>query len=258
MVLYFTGTGNSRFVAKRIAAAIGDNKVVDTAAFIREGKKGAFDEPGVYVFVSPIYVSAPPAVFMDFIRDSSFPSDCRAYFIMTCAGGMGGAPGFCRALAAEKGFTYMGTAEVEMPQNYIAIFKTTSAEESRKKIEAALPLVDELSALIRGCRSLPDPGMKSWELVSTKMILAPYYKHFMSAKPFAATDKCIGCGKCARQCPLQNISIVNKKPVWGEKCTHCMACINLCPTDAIEYGKKTEGKPRYKGPETVLGAGKAV
>ena len=27
--------------------------------------------------------------------------------------------------------------------------------------------------------------------------------------------------------------------------THCMACICYCPKEAIEYGKKSKGKPRY-------------
>ena len=37
----------------------------------------------------------------------------------------------------------------------------------------------------------------------------------------------------------------NGKPAWSKKCTHCMACICYCPTKAIEYGKKSVGKPRY-------------
>nr|WP_264291386.1 MULTISPECIES: hypothetical protein [unclassified Dorea] len=30
-----------------------------------------------------------------------------------------------------------------------------------------------------------------------------------------------------------------------DACTHCMACICYCPAEAIEYGKKSVGKPRY-------------
>ena len=250
MIVYFSGTGNSRFVAEQIAEATGD-ELVNAVKYTRKGQNAVFSTPGIYVFVSPIYVSAPPMVFLDFIRHSTFPSDCRAYFIMTCAGGMGGAPGYCRALAAEKGFTYMGTAEIEMPQNYIAMFKTGTPEENRAKIEAAVPNITNLSIAIRNCRELPDPGMKGWELLSTKMVLAPYYKYFMSTKPFTATDKCIACGKCATVCPLANITLQDGKPVWGEHCTHCMACINLCPKEAIEYGKKTHGKLRYHGPRSV-------
>ena len=47
------------------------------------------------------------------------------------------------------------------------------------------------------------------------------------------------------KCPLNNIRLENGKPVWGKNCTHCMACICYCPKEAIEYGKKSKGKPRY-------------
>ena len=45
--------------------------------------------------------------------------------------------------------------------------------------------------------------------------------------------------------PLNNINMVDGKPVWGNTCIHCSACINRCPKLAIEYGKKTIGKNRY-------------
>ena len=57
--------------------------------------------------------------------------------------------------------------------------------------------------------------------------------------------RCIGCGRCVELCPLNNIHLENGKPVWGKDCTHCMACICYCPAEAIEYGKKSLGKPRY-------------
>ena len=58
-------------------------------------------------------------------------------------------------------------------------------------------------------------------------------------------DTCIGCGKCEKACPLNNIKLVDHRPVWGKRCTHCMACICRCPKEAIEYGKHSEGLPRY-------------
>ena len=57
--------------------------------------------------------------------------------------------------------------------------------------------------------------------------------------------RCIGCGKCEKLCPLNNITLQNARPVWGSNCTQCMACICYCPTRALEYGKKSVGKPRY-------------
>ena len=60
-----------------------------------------------------------------------------------------------------------------------------------------------------------------------------------------AASNCIGCGKCAKLCPLNNIKLTDKKPVWGNQCTHCMACIGNCPVEAIEYGTITQEKRPY-------------
>ena len=250
MIIYFSGTGNSRFAAKKIAELTGDT-LCEAAKYTREGKGAEFTKPGKYVFVSPVYVSAPPRAFLDFIRKSSFPNNVRAYFIMTCAGGMGGSPEYCRRIASEKGFAYLGTAQVCMPQNYIAFFKTFDAAENREKVREALPVIEGIADFILEGSELPDPGMKAWEFLSTEMILGMYYRDFMKAKAFRATDACIGCGRCAAVCPLANIELKDRRPVWGDNCTHCMACINLCPKQAIEYGKRTVGKPRYQGPEKL-------
>ena len=69
----------------------------------------------------------------------------------------------------------------------------------------------------------------------------------MAAKPQVGSG-CRSCGKCAEQCVTNNIVLQQGRPVWGRNCTHCMACICGCPAAAIEYGRKSIGKPRYQCP----------
>ncbi len=250
MIIYFSGTGNSRFVAERIAADIGD-QLYNAASAIRQGRGGVFTQKGDYVFAAPVYAAAPPLIFMDFIRRSQFPAGSRAYFVMVCAGDMGGSPAYCRRLAKEKGLAYCGTVKVDMPQNYVAYFRVDTPQKSASIIRAALPVIDRAADDIRAGRAFPELAVKAWVRLLTPIVLKPYYKLFVSAKAFAATDKCVGCGKCASVCPLLNITLDGGKPIWGSRCTHCMACINLCPAEAIEYGKRTQGRLRYHGPYSL-------
>ena len=76
-----------------------------------------------------------------------------------------------------------------------------------------------------------------------------FYRFFVKADAFRTTDACTGCGVCVRACMLNNVSLTDGRPVWRKNCTHCMACICGCPQKAIEYGKKSVGKPRYQCPE---------
>ncbi len=53
---------------------------------------------------------------------------------------------------------------------------------------------------------------------------------------YSVTDKCIGCTKCAQQCP---VDAIEKRPyerheIDVEKCTRCDACRTTCPVEAIE------------------------
>lgn len=244
MIIYFTGTGNSRYVAEMLADLTGD-EAISANDYIKNGKKASFESERPYVFVSPVYVSAIPRIFTEFIRGAEFSGSRQAYFIQTCAGGMGGCPEYARRLSEEKGFVHMGTAQVQMPQNYLVFFTTKEKNECDAIVEKARPVITSFAELISARKEFPDPGMKKWEYISTEMILNMYYKRFMPARPFHVTDACIHCGKCAASCPLNNITLTDGKPVWGDSCTHCMACISLCPKQAIEYGKKSLGKPRY-------------
>jgi NADH-quinone oxidoreductase subunit F len=52
---------------------------------------------------------------------------------------------------------------------------------------------------------------------------------------YYVTDKCIGCTKCARQCPVNCISgkVKEKHFIGQDKCIKCGACMTACPVKAI-------------------------
>lgn len=50
------------------------------------------------------------------------------------------------------------------------------------------------------------------------------------------SDKCIGCTKCARNCPVGCISGKVKEPhvIDESACIGCGKCAEVCPKDAVE------------------------
>ena len=86
-----------------------------------------------------------------------------------------------------------------------------------------------------------------FELLVTLPFNPLWVRYGQSAEPFHATDRCVGCGKCAKLCPLNNIALRDGRPAWRRShCAHCMACIDNCPVNAIEYGDITRGIERYR------------
>ena len=248
MIIYFSGTGNSRFVAEYFAKELQD-EVVNAGEWIKAGKKGAFLSDKPYIFVSPIYSWRMPAVFETFLRNATFSGNRKAYFVMTCGGDMGAAGKYTEALSQEKDLIYGGSLEVVMPNNYILMFQAPEPEEAKKIVIEAIPVLQKgVSHVLQGL-DFPNNSYNTLDKITSGLVNEGFNKYFVKAKEFRVTDKCIGCGKCAKVCVLNNISLTEGKPIWGNKCSQCMACICGCPKEAIEFGNKTEGKARYQCPE---------
>lgn len=242
MVLYFSGTGNSRYVAKKIAEISGDD-LVSINQKLKSGDFSGIQSEKPLVFVGPVYAGRLPQVMDEYIRKVKFIGTQRAYFVVTCAQTPWVTVQYAEKLCAEKDFSLLGFNSVVMPQGYIAGGGTQPKEINDKILKEAEPKIISIAEMIRDKQILP--GEQPGKAMMSKVLNPIMYSMIISAKGFRVTDKCAGCGKCGQRCPLNNIKLTNGKPVWGNQCTHCMACIAGCPNEAIEYGKKTVGKPRY-------------
>lgn len=244
MILYFSGTGNSRYIAKRAAQKTGQ----ETLCLNAEIKAGDYSEIVTgedVVLVTPTYAWRIPTVVSDYIKRVKLVGAKRIWFIMTCGGEIGNAAKYNSALAKAKKLRYMGTAGILMPENYIAMFGVPEKEKAREIVSKSEPDIKKALDCIANGRELAVPRNNLYDRFMSSAVNVMFYPLCVKDKAFVASDECIGCGKCVKLCPLNNIRLEENKPVWGGNCTHCMACISYCPTKAIEYGKKSVGKPRY-------------
>jgi ferredoxin len=243
MVLYFSGTGNSRYAAKLIGSIAGD-EVVSMNERMKQSERP-------FVFVVPAHAWRMPAAAERFIRDSHFAGSREAYFVMTCAGGTGGAKRYCEKLCREKGFLFRGFSSVCMPNNYIISMAVPDKAEAVEWIQKARPRIIAAAEHIRDGRGLPaeKQGPMGAFLSGT---VNPFFHFSIRPQGFFTTAACNGCGSCAELCPTNNIRISGGRPVWGDRCTWCMACICGCPRQAVEYKHRTQGKPRFYNAEEPL------
>lgn len=249
MILYFSGTGNSRYAASILASQTGDelmsiNDILRARIRKDPDARWDFHSDSPFVFVCPVYCWRMPHVVEDFLRESRFSGDMRAYFVLTCGKSTGPSAKHAELLCGELGFDFMGLTSVIMPENYIALFDSPSYDEALGKIRAAVSPLESTGRLIGCGRPIEDPNGGYTRSLHTKMN-ETFYKLHITDKPYRVTDSCIGCGRCETVCPLVNIRLREGRPVWGGNCTQCMACISICPENAIEYGTKSRGKRRY-------------
>ena len=244
MIFYFTGTGNSRYLAKRMAKILEDDLFCINDR-IKEDNMTPVAVRKRLVFVLPTYAWRIPVIVEKWIRETEFGGATQAWFVMDCGDSIGNAGGYNRKLCVDKGWEYMGTIPVIMPENYIAMFNAPDWEEAEKIIAAADPIMDEAAAQVKNGKSFPEANCGWKERLMSSVVNRVFYPVFVKADAFCADERCTGCGKCEKLCPLNNVKLVDGRPTWGKHCTHCMACICYCPAEAIEYGVKSVGKPRY-------------
>ncbi len=245
MILYFSGTGNSKYVAEQIAKITSD-EIISINDKLQNKDKSDIVANDRLIFVVPTYAWRIPIVIREWISKTNFTGAKNTYFIMTCGSEIGNAEKYNKQLCNKKGFTYMGSAGVVMPENYIIMFNSPNDKEIETIFFRADKKIKRLADMLLNNKHFPTPRNNLQDKFMSGPVNMLFYPMFVRVKGFYADDKCISCGKCVKVCPLNNIEIKNNKPVWDKNCTHCMACISYCPTNAIEYGKKTVGKQRYK------------
>jgi Pyruvate/2-oxoacid:ferredoxin oxidoreductase delta subunit/flavodoxin len=247
MIFYFSGCGNSRFIAESIAQATGDKLV-----FIPEAEREqnfnydlADDEHVGFVF--PIYSWSPPQLVVRFVRKLRFArKPAYVWMAVTCGDNGGVAEKVFGEQLVRAGIQLNAAYCFVMPNTYVnmAGMSTDKPEKAQRKIEKAKTHLPEVIQNILDRKPVMEMRRGLFPRFKTNVIGKSFHK-WVSDEPFRSTDACISCSKCVSVCPLQNITLEGGRPKWHGHCTNCDACFHYCPKNAIQYGKASVGKRQY-------------
>lgn len=239
MIFYFSGTGNSKYVA----TCMSDENKINIGEAMKSGQLSYNISDGESVgFVMPVYYSGIPKTVLDFIRKLELNGNTDyIYGILTHGGGPGGAGTMLQKALKKKGYTLHACFDVSMTSNYIMFGDLRPDERIYEEIKASKPLIEKIKLQVDNKEhALPDWSFIDSVLTSSMKCLCDNY---MSAKKFHADDGCTGCGMCAKNCPSGLIKMIDGKPKWTEnKCVRCMACLK-CPH--VQFNSKSSSRRRY-------------
>lgn len=238
MIFYFSGTGNSKWVAEEIA-----KNLCDTATDIGrllDGPTSLFlGEKAILGLVFPIYAWCAPEPMLRFLN-SVTTKNTYTFAVCTCGDDAGLAMNRIR-----KKLPLHSAYSIVMPNNYIIGFDVDSPATERKKIQAAAEKIKQISLAVKARKKIFDVNKGSFAFFKTYFVSFFFQKFARSTKPFYVEDTCNACGQCAKLCPCGCIHIDNGKPVFSKQCYQCLSCINRCSQKAIQYGKSTKARGRY-------------
>ena len=240
MILYFSATGNCKYVAKRISESTGDS-ILSIEDCIKTNNYNFKDK---YIgIISPTYFWALPSITRDFLQKAKFQTD-YIYYVATYGTSPGASYYYAEKYIKNKINAFYS---VRMPDTWTPIFDLSTPQ----KIAAFSNTTEsEINKIIEHLNQ-KDSGQYMNHLkskLSTKIVY-PVYESARKTKHFYIEDACIGCGLCEKKCPDNAIEIKDKKPVWvKDKCVMCLRCLHNCPKFAIQYNRKTKVHGQYTNP----------
>ncbi len=244
MIIYFSGTGNSKYAAMKLAAE-GEN-VISLADLIKRGEYAIKLEDNEKLgLVFPVYFYTVPSIVREFLEKAKISNAGYVYSVITCGGGTAQASAVLKKILAGRGIKLSYFRELLMPDNSMLFYQIPGTEKAGERLEQA---DKELSIIRDEVNNEKTTPIGNVTIIST--LVGLLYKRCMGTKKFYAEDSCVGCGLCERNCPQCVIKLENNRPVWEKnECCKCSACINRCPVKAIQYGKATKKRNRYVNPE---------
>lgn len=253
MIIYFSGTGNSAYIARLLAEKLGEKDLlaIDSRTLELSSLDAGPTKRVVWCF--PVYSWGVPPVVCEFMEKIEFGPQEREiihHVVFTCGDDIGYADCRLRKLMTRLGWKSGHIATVKMPNIYTLMkgFDVDPVDVEKRKLADAPGRVDKIAADILAGNFSTDVVSGKFGSVKSSVIYPWFVRFAMNPKPFHAENNCIGCCKCAKRCPMNNIemSAETGRPTWSDDCALCLRCYHFCPVNAVQYGRKTRGKGQYR------------
>lgn len=250
VIYYFTGTGNSLWVARKLADTLGSTEVVPMSGHQDKTRRIVPETVGL---IFPVYIWGVPAPVIRFVNTLEILE--RGYFFAVAVNGgqVSNTLVQLKKIIARNGMNLSAGFQIKMPSNYIPWGGPGPKERQLELFRLAHEKISHIAGLVKKKAVLPVEKGPLWQ----RILFTAIYKISFSKVPgmdrsFWSDKKCNACGICAKVCPVENIVMAEGKPAWNHRCEQCLACLQWCPQEAIQYGNKTPGYERYHHPEIAL------
>jgi ferredoxin len=267
-IYYFSGSGNSFFIARELQKRIADSELIPLVSLLHQER--IVPDAEVVGFVFPVHCTTLPVPVKAFLTKIDLTSTAYLFAVAT----QGGAPPrlvelHLEAILKEKGQPLNAFFFIKMPWSspvglmpvYIpGLIEYPKPPEKVAKLESAAQMkLDVIQRVVQSQDGTSrDDFPRSIQLPLKRLVCKLMGSTTDGLEnnhiDFYADVDCTGCGICEEVCLSQKIEMVDGTPVWqeGVQCYFCYACFSFCPVQAVLvrkiYAKKGE---RYFHPQVT-------
>ncbi len=240
---YFTATGNSLYVARRIGG-----ELLSIPQLMK--KDEIVIEDDAVGIVCPVYCGEMPKMVREYMKKARIKTD---YFFFINTYGMQDtvAKQNAASVSQKVGLRLDYCESVVMVDNFLPGFemKDQIDRSGEKKIEEQ---IDKICNAInkRETNQVDLSFKKKAEMAVVHNTMAKMILTGKSALSYIVNDDCIRCGICAKVCPANNIT-VSDHVEFSDHCEVCYACLHNCPKNAIHM-KSEKSAVRFRNDNVSL------
>ena len=248
ILFYYTGTGNSLWLARVLARKLGNTQLISMSDTAR---LQMVQEPASMVgLIFPVHAWGLPRRVLIFLE---YLEKLRPVYCFALANHGGQVSNTLVQLGKELKQRHINLSagwEIKMPDNYIIWSGAIPVEKQKERFLKAEEKLSDITRKVMEKSELPPEKGPLWQTILLSAIYRASYPYFPTMdKYFEVDERCNHCGICVKICPVQNISFIDKHLTWHNRCEQCLACIQWCPQESLQFGKRTKKFARYNHPE---------
>lgn len=239
LILYYSLTNTTARIAQSIAEGLIKAGYQTELCNIKDEPCPDLDKYDLIGFGTPVYYYNMPIIVLDFIHNLPDLSKKRCFaFLLKGSYAWNAGDYLKRSLMKHgvqiKGWFYCFGPGYFLPYNklgYLASYNHPTEDEFNRAQQFGLEMgLDTVQG--NWPQMSENPPIVYWleQLMSHPFLVRNVFQKLFQLNK----NKCIKCGLCTRNCPVNNLTSVEEGyPLWGRNCIMCLSCEFHCPQEAI-------------------------
>jgi len=248
-IYYFSGTGNSLYIAQQISEKMKGSKLYSIPKALARIKDFRSEVIGI---VCPIYMYRIPHIVSELI--GRIENAEYIFLVFAGAGELGFGNKETLKVFAANNLKTPSLFNLKMPSNY-APYGATPDDKQKELFSNINNRVNDIVNTVTNRKMVIESTATSFfrtHIFPGVLYRLGYSRIKMMDNNFTIDNSCNGCSICQKVCPVNNIVMKDNKPVWNNGCEQCYACLQWCPNQSIQAGKRTIGVKRYHNPNISM------